>query len=301
MKLTKLITHANCADGLATAMIVRDALPEIEIVFAQYGTPSLDDLPATTGLLFCDITPPRERIAEFVDAGAIVLDHHAGQRDIVEAFGVRGVFADEKTAPGVSGAMLAYEHVWRPLECRNDPDVHQLARLTGIRDTWQRDSPSWELACDLQAALLGMPEQWWTGPGAISRALSDGALELGRMRRSERREKVERIARAGTLALEDRAGRRWAAFPDGGALTSDVAEALRESGAAHVTCGWFQRVSDAKVGALETVLSLRSDGSLDVAALCRGFGGGGHTRAAGCRMPLESPLEAVRRLIEAAP
>lgn len=294
--ITKLITHDNCADGLASAMIVRDALPEVEVVFAQYGAPSLEQLPATSGLLFCDITPPRGRVAEFVEAGAVVLDHHKHARDIVEAFGERGRFADELAHPGVSGATLAYWHVWVHAHRGESGDVESFARLVGVRDTWQRDSPSWDLAQDLHATLMGMPREWWTGPCAIARALSPGALELGRLRRRERAAAVERICRRGTLPLEDRAGRRWAAFADGSALTSDVADALREQGTA-VTCGWHQVVER---GVVETVLSLRSDGSLDVGALCRGLGGGGHSRAAGCRLAIESPLEAVRRVLAAA-
>jgi len=73
-KVTKLITHDSCADGLASAMIVKDALPAVEVVFAQYGTPSLEELEPSPGLLFCDLTPPRARAQAFADAGAICAD-----------------------------------------------------------------------------------------------------------------------------------------------------------------------------------------------------------------------------------
>ena len=299
-RITKLVTHDACADGLASAMIVRDALPEVEVLFAQYGTPSLETLVASSGLLFCDITPPRARAREFVEAGAIVLDHHKHARDVVALFGDRGVFADEETRPGVSGALLAYEHVW----CPNTPrgygghvDVQGFARLVGVRDTWQTKSPSWQLAGDLYASLMGMPREYWLGPRAISRALSDESIELGRMRRKQRTETVAKICIGGTLELTDRAGRRWAVFPDGAQLTSDVAEAMRARGFP-VTCGWFQTVAD---GAVQTILSLRSDGSLDVGALCTSLGGGGHSRAAGCSLSYTDPVVAVQRVMEAAP
>jgi hypothetical protein len=299
-QVTKLVTHDHCADGLASAMIVRDALPHAEVVFAQYNTPSLEDLPATPGLLFCDITPPRARAAEFVAAGAIVLDHHAHARDIVELFGERGHFADELEWPGVSGACLAYQAIWlefHPQDRRNT--VREFARLVGIRDTWQKESPDWDHANDLHAALMGLPRDYWLradGRG-IANAMSVDSFELGKLWRAQRRVVVADICGSGSLGLVDPAGREWAVFPDARGHTSDVAEASRLFGIP-VTCGWFQTVT---YGQLRTVLSLRSDGAagnpLDVGALCKRFGGGGHTRAAGCTLDESDPLVAVRRVM----
>jgi len=45
-------------------------------------------------------------------------------------------------------------------------------------------------------------------------------------------------------------------------------------------------------------ISMRSNGKVDVSALCAKFGGGGHKRAAGCS--LDRPLDEVRAAIEAA-
>lgn len=300
-RVTKLITHDNCADGLASAMIVKDALPHVEVVFAQHGTPSLEALAPSSGLLFCDIAPPRERAGAFVEAGAIVLDHHKHARDVVELFGDRGVFADETAQPGWSGATLAYLAVWFPMASESSsPSVREFARLVGIRDTWQTKSPSWELANDLHTALMGMPRAYWLRPGGIGRALSNDSLELGQIWRAQRAETVAKICSVGTVCLIDPAGRQWAAFADSHRHTSDVAEVMRGRGVA-VTCGWFQQVED---GAVRTVLSLRSDGgradALDVGALCKAFGGGGHSRAAGCRVGVSDPLVAVRRVMEAA-
>lgn len=299
-RVTKLITHDSCADGLASAMIVRDALPHVEVVFAQHGTPSLEALPASSGLLFCDISPPRGRAAEFVEAGAIVLDHHKHSRDIVALFGDRGVFADEDGDPGVSGAQLAHLHVWRGAIALRQDDrrvlLQDFAHLVGVRDTWQTKSPSWEMANDLHAALMGMPREWWLGSGGIDVAMQPDTLTLGKLWRKKRAETVAKICSSGTVRLIDPAGRQWAAFPDSHHHTSDVAEQMRGHGVA-VTCGWFQLIED---GAARTVLSLRSDGALDVGALCKGFGGGGHMRAAGCRISVSDPLVAVRRVMEAA-
>ena len=141
----KLITHANCMDGLATAMIVRDALPDIPIEFVQYNTPEYLALKPEPGVIFCDVVPAQgkpDEVSAWAAAGAVMLDHHKENRDIVEACGALGVFADEKTEPGVSGAVLAQRHVWTAVlgtePSERERLVHEFARLVGTRDTWQK-------------------------------------------------------------------------------------------------------------------------------------------------------------------
>ena len=155
-----LLTHGYpdnpCPDGLASALIVRDALPLIEVRFLVHGTRELEELVPEPGMLFCDIVPPAARAAEFVAAGAIVLDHHVAARSVVEMFGELGVYADACSEPGVSGAVLAFREIWLPvknaevahlrrgvpwqdilqaqhLDARNR--ISRFAMLTGIRDT----------------------------------------------------------------------------------------------------------------------------------------------------------------------
>lgn len=130
-----IITHDHCPDGTASAILLHDVLPDAEVKFVQYNTEAHRTLVPTPGMLICDFSPflPKkeveiegekkqvpdyEKVQPFVDAGVIVLDHHKGAKKLVEMFGANGVFADEETEPGVSGAVLAFRHVWLPL--RND-------------------------------------------------------------------------------------------------------------------------------------------------------------------------------------
>ena len=54
-----------------------------------------------------------------------------------------------------------------------------------------------------------------------------------------------------------------------------------------------------EVGASLTKISVRTRGSVDAAALCAQFGGGGHVRAAGAELPL--PIDqAVEQVLHAA-
>ncbi|HZL96812.1 MAG TPA: hypothetical protein VFB99_24365 [Vicinamibacterales bacterium] len=56
-QVTRIVTHADCADGIASAMLLHDALPEATVEFVQYNTPEWRDLAATPGMLFCDMIP----------------------------------------------------------------------------------------------------------------------------------------------------------------------------------------------------------------------------------------------------
>jgi len=164
--ITHVITHANCPDGIASALIIKDALPDVRVSFMYHGDKAHRELQPEPGLLFADFTPIRERVAEFVAAGSLVLDHHPTAKDIVEAFGENGVFGlNEKNE---CGAWLAYEHVWKPLcELRDElvsenehynaqtsDEVRDFAELAAIRDTWKQDSPRWDAACRQAATLV---------------------------------------------------------------------------------------------------------------------------------------------------
>lgn len=151
-----LVTHTStCHDAIASALIIQDVLPHVKVSFVQYETPAHKKLEAAPGMLFCDMSPPRARLQEFIDVGAIVLDHHDKQEDIVQAFGDLGVFGD--SARGESGAVLARDRVWEVLR----PGVRDvywdrvdaMARLVAIRDTWQTSDPKWEEACRFTAEL----------------------------------------------------------------------------------------------------------------------------------------------------
>ncbi len=148
-KVKILVTHAGCADGIASALIVKQVLPHVEVRFLQYNTRAWKELDPKPGMLFCGFSPYPERALGFVAVGAVVLDHHEGVRDLVAEFGNRGVYADAEENPGISGASLAFSMVYTPIvlgmpeEKREMPDevlgewgdVRSFARLVGVRDT----------------------------------------------------------------------------------------------------------------------------------------------------------------------
>lgn len=177
-------THAHCPDGMATAMILKDAFrmlgtsPRIE--FLAHGTPEHKE--ASRGAqegwaLWCDIAPDRDVVSSnpVRERCFAILDHHIGARDVVEMFlqlhGC-GAFADEKLEPGVSGAVLAFRKVYVPalqslkkpaeLELHEMNLVREFAECVGARDTWQtQDTVRFKRGQWISKMLMSKPARHW--------------------------------------------------------------------------------------------------------------------------------------------
>ena len=256
-------------------MILHDALPHAEVKFVNYGRPEREQMPATPGQLWCDMSPPEARVQEFVEAGAIVLDHHESAEAVVRAFGDRGVYADE---PGVSGAVLAFREVWARF-CKHagtGEAVRDFTTLAGIRDTWQKSHPRWREALVAYHALMFHPWEYWrTHPPHLNAdVLSVGATLL--TKREQDVESVAKCARIWTTTT----GLKVAAVNCEAPFVSDTSEYLREHGEVDVFLG-FQVLWQGNRKMIQ--VSSRSNGKFDCAKFSKMFGGGGHTQAAGFR------------------
>lgn len=300
-----IITHQFCGDGIASAMILKQVLPQASVTFMQYETDAQRNLKPKEGMLFCDFSPHKSRVAEFKDAGAIVLDHHDSQREVVAEFGELGVYADLKTQPGVSGAVLALQEVWLPLNkdgyddgvmCTAPTDserqtVQDIARLAGVRDTWQTKDSDWQRAREQNEALvfwpveelLGLNPNDWAAKLSVGSSLFDSKL----------RRAASRIEGGYTFTTDK--GRRVLAF-EGLSQASDAAELAGDKHDLVVAFGYIVENSKPAV-----IYSTRSHTDFDCAALALAHGGGGHRPSAGFRIALDpstpQPYELLRRLL----
>ncbi len=198
-----IVSHAGCSDGILAAALCRDALPNAEVRFVQYG-PTRDALVPDYGMLFVDMTPPESKTRAFIASAAIVLDHHVSQMAQITEFEAAGlgVYADE---PGCSGAVLAYRHVWCPAQhdvLREDVVlaggygvVGDLARLVGLRDTWQRDHADFERSQCLHEAVMLLGESWASGPFVSEVLYGDWSdrISTGRLLRNRQQRRVAEL------------------------------------------------------------------------------------------------------------
>ncbi len=301
-----LVVHGNCPDGLASAVILDDVLPRRKIVFAIH---NITPLEAEPGMLFCDFCPPRGQVEEFRKVGTIVLDHHRTQRDLIESF-EHHAFGDERRDPGVSGAVLAYRHVWRPIyesmkesglaETDFQPAVvEDFAVLAGIRDTWQQQHPDWERACKQTETLLFYPQSYWVSeqrPEMLRTRNVEALMERMRVGEVAWQKKLEGSQRLAEKALYHQTGKgvRMAIVP--ARHVSDAADMVAPG--TQLIVGFSFTVEE---GEMKLILSTRSRGGYDCSKLCTFFGGGGHTAAAGCVLPLSledpNPYAMIKELL----
>lgn len=299
-------TTTPCADGRASALLARAALPDVPIIEMAYGSPEHEALVVEPGLLFLDFSPPKKRLLEFVCAGgaggyatgkpgAIVLDHH--KPELVTPFGECGVWGDNTKAE--SGAALALREVLAPLrgpEPGFGPDgrwkvAENLARLAAIRDTWQRSDPRWDDAGAMSAALVFPPLDDLLAMGTMR--FAEMARDLGPMLLKKRRlEAADAAATAWRCSI--RPGLRVAVVPSL-SLTSDVCDLLADE--IDVVAG-FGYVHESGGGLVKLQWSLRSRGAVNITRIAEQFGGGGHPngQAAGFSMgvttdPFAHPAE----------
>jgi hypothetical protein len=254
-------THKNCPDGMATAMILKDAFrmlgtnPRIEFLAHNTKEHRESGYMLEDGLkLFCDIAPHPDTaniLSGTLPKGGIVLDHHKGVEELVRSFGEFGVFADEELDPGVSGAVLAYCEVWEPIWQHGPSAVRDrgglrsstddFAMCVGARDTWQTKDPRFHRGQWISKFLMSKPAAFFLDQvvpyGRRGEApevrphtpyLSDEEVHAGTALFDAHEEAVRQaVDQCVNLFVEGFHLHIFQEQASGFRLTSDVAEALR--------------------------------------------------------------------------
>ena len=291
-----ILVHGNCADGIASAILLHDVLPDARIQFIQYGSPEHKNLKIEPNMLIADFSPQKEHVAELIAAGCLILDHHKGVKDIVAAFGDNGRFGDEETDPGVCGAVLCYQHVWFPLSTAKGADcfrgvgemqaARDFAILAGIRDTWQRSDYRWSEACAQAEVLNFYPENTWLDlerpfSGYYDNHILLDRMALGKILLDKKAQKVS-VAVGKSWRYTTESNTRVLVF-EGTDLTSDVSDTTKD---VDLVIGFNYAVEKKHM----MTISTRSRTGYDCLSLCKFHGGGGHTAAAGFTCEVNSEM-----------
>lgn len=341
-EVTVVFTHAHCPDGMASAMILKDAFRMLgtspRITFLAHGTPehkgAIDRHYLHSGngrALFCDFAPHPDVYRDHVVAGDVVLDHHVGAKSIVEAFGSLGIYADAEAEPGVSGAVLAFREVWKPIfgstaERFTDrgawKHVEEFAECTGARDTWQTESPKFQRGQWISKMVMSKPAVHWLEPRAVwpddavaghsddrhaLPYLSKGEVMAGAALFDAHRTAVhDATLQLVGFSLHEKAwpeNVRLVVFQEqasGFRLCSDVAESMRAQNMTYQyepsvepvqVVAGFAYVVDKPGDVPKVVYSLRGLNGFDVCAFAKANGGGGHKAAAGFSAAIDAVNE----------
>jgi uncharacterized protein len=285
MGKTIVIYHAGCWDGFCSAWLFHYWLPTAEFIPAQYGGSPVDvSALGATRVFIVDFSYRKDILIGMAETCEVtVLDHHKTARDDLED--LHGPNLDIQFDMRRSGGRMAWDYLKQqtsalPAYLRahvelNPSEPHWLVKYTEDRDLWRHALPGTH---EINAGLRSYPlefDEWdrlARDPDAMSRLLDEGSAIL--------RYKTKLVQQHVRYA-------RLATFCDGkytvpavncsaGDLQSELAGQLAEGhdfGAVWVDQG------DGK-----QLWSLRSrEGGIDVSAVAKSYGGGGHASASGFR------------------
>jgi hypothetical protein len=283
-KVKRIVVHTD-ADGVASAMILKDVLPHASVEYVQYDTKAHVEMKAEPGMIFCDFSPHHTRVDDFLKVEAIVLDHHDTTREVCAKFIERdlGAFGDMEKQPGVCGAWLAYVYVWRPSfpgtvrSAETIDIVENTAKLAGIRDTWQTQDSRWLEACEQASAM-----NFWDWERLVGSAPGDWPELLGSIGKQAYANHLRKVRQALKGAYKFVTPRGWRVVVfQGYFAASDAADMVE--GKADIICGFSTFFEDGEPYVLFGLRSRNDDFHVGKMAEASAPGGGGHAKASGFR------------------
>lgn len=272
-----VIYHANCWDGFCAAWVARMALGEIDARPAYYGASPHQCQGREVYVL--DFSYPFDVMAEMASASSAftVLDHHkTAERAIVDLeamFITHNMAGQARYGVDKSGGRMAWEffaHIggWEGMS------APWLVDYTEDRDLWRHALPESE---NINAALRSYPldfalwDEFHGNVGQREMFKREGSA----IRRAERAIVEAHVRNAREIEMD---GHRVLSV-NATVLFSEIAGELakdRPFGACY-----FDRQDGNRQWSLRS-----DDNGIDVSALAKQHGGGGHQRAAGFEQPL---------------
>jgi oligoribonuclease NrnB/cAMP/cGMP phosphodiesterase (DHH superfamily) len=315
--------HQNCPDGWAAAFICKMRWPEAELMPLNHGLlpAALDELfiyAAGKNVIMVDYSLRTRELNDRLNAAATsfrILDHHKTARAVLE--GASYATFDMKR----SGAGLAWDYIfgkdrdgyvaytlpYKP-EYVHEQSVYQVERPWWVNYTEDQDLWNWALpdSQEINAFLMVQPRtaEVWNDVVKLDTVVAKGwgtgvRAYIEYYTRSVVAEAQEGVLQFQTGVLESEDGSivlptyidyRTAVLNIPYAGVSEAGNALCKLGYP-IALLWFER------GDGITQFSLRGDGSVDVSAIAKSFGGGGHNNAAGFQIPLKEGRELVDRIL----
>lgn len=270
-----IIYHGDCPDGWCAAFIAHRQYPDAVLIPAVYGKSLSDAVVVGKHVLVVDYSWKRaetERLAALT-ASMYILDHHkTAEAELVD---LPYAYFDMHR----SGAQLVWDHCFPDRQPRP-----WYVDYVADRDLWRWQLPESRV---VSAYLMTLPytvEAW----SALDGVTVEQAIANGTGARAQVDHYVDKVCAQAYTG-------RWngmtvsivnAAYPN----ISDVGNRLCENGA-QVGLGWFIRGD----GLMQ--FSLRSLGEIDVSALAKEHGGGGHQNAAGFQIPSLAGLQLLDTLV----
>lgn len=264
---TYILYHAACMDGTGARFAAWKKFgDEAEYIAVQYGKP-LPEMEPKSRVFIVDFSYPREVLEQLrsTHQELVVLDHHKTAQEALEGF--PGCIFDMNR----SGAVMAWEYFHPGVP------VPVLLQYVQDRDLWKWTMKNTaEVHMGLQTLKASMSK--WneaSRPGAGLMRL----METGKVLKEKQDQVVENAIKNHVKVID------FCGYKVGVTNQSDNASEIGNAICAieGVDFGIVYCITKDD----DVLLSLRSVGEMDVGAIAKIYGGGGHKNASGCRLPLK--------------
>jgi len=268
LKITKdivVIYHGDCPDGFSAAWVAWKKFGDSADYFgASHGEPIPDGL-VYKEIYVLDFSFPKEIMAEVVknNKKVVVIDHHKSAEESVK-MAHEYVYEMDR-----SGAVLAWQYFYPDLS------VPWLLRYIGDRDIWKLELPD-TFAMGLMLDTFDKNFETWS---KLAEELEDENtrrkyIERGKLIQKYEDKVIEDVVSSNKEIVVFE-GHEIYAVNAPNFFASQIGNFLcKEKPPLAIVWHW----SKGKI-----VVSLRSDGSVDVSEIAKKYGGGGHKGAAGFR------------------
>lgn len=289
-----VITHANCYDGIGTAMVANmGILTNIRTLFVDYNKYNIEDiLEAVEGAVVYigDFSFPVDEFKRIQEASdmTVMIDHHASAMNMYRDSNATGYIMD-MTA---SGTVLAAKFF---SEYNTLVDVPYIFHLIGDRDVW-----NWYFDPDTKLADLDLKRRAREIFKADENEITAKIRSLISFTVEHESEYIENTLRPLLPVLSYEKERIITAAnklikpvyiddikfisKEGSSDVSEVCNRISLESNGRPAAGWFIDETN------HLLVSLRdATGKFPVNEIAGRFGGGGHPAAAGFRIPLTDP------------
>lgn len=274
------IYHGNCADGFASAWVMRKWATEAQELLDFYpgiyqtGLPKVDLEDRDIYIVDFSYKLPELLELAAVAAKVVVIDHHkTAAEDLLSADLPNNVLVRFNMEH--SGAMLTWQHFFA------DQEPPQLLRHIEDRDLWRFKIPGTR---EIQAAVFSYPYDFEIWDNLMLHTyLRDLLVEGVGIERKHHKDVAELVDVCMHWGYIAGYSVPCASLPY--TLTSDAGHLMAKKYAPSRFAACYWDIEDGRV------YSLRStDEGMDVSAIAKLYGGGGHAHAAGFKIPHYKPL-----------
>ena len=286
-----VIIHHDCPDGYCGAicmykyLIGLECVTDIELIPAQYG----DAVPLNLNdkhVAIIDFSYPREMLLYLADIteSLVVLDHHKTAQADCEGLSFATFDMDR------CGAQLAYDYIITLVKAVKIDEFFEfhkvldelprqhypwLVEYVADRDLWKWEQPK---SKELNAYIASHPRTIavWVGMLEFFSARTNHELYLVPQGEAILRAQEQTVRRASRHAVQTFLPKLDYSVlaVNSCVFQSEIAENLKTQ--ADIICVWFRNNDDKHVHSLRT-----GNPNIDVSAIAKSYGGGGHRAAAG--------------------